>query len=522
MKKSLFFLIGIAVLTIPAFLLVLSNENQENTDTKISESPQVPHSTPDPEPIELTGTPADNYSPDQRELHCGSPDAKSNEYIKEFEVPTKCTQPSSIITDSDDNVWFVQSNTGNVAKFDPLTKEFTEYENDLWNLRQEVMLWGITYTDDNEIWFTDDVNDALWKFSIHDETYSKFDFPENGFDIFPQKISVVGDDFLINDFSGNQVVLIDHKDLDKESLNYSSISIQGGLFTSQAAVDSHGNIWFVIWKFQQEAILVKVNPNTDETEQFELPNSINAPSGLAIGPKNNIWIPDAAGNSFYKIIPDDKHVIEFITTKPAVWTYGNFSGLIKTPISRPYWNAFDSDGNMWFNQQTANRLAVFNPNTESLIEYDIPSKNPNWSDCGEMKDCGNSQSLGFTLSDDKVWFTEWVENNIGVLDSSKILPISLETQKEEIQIKQGELKEIHVTIKPQTDEKLEVLLTSNTSAESIKVETPSETIEVLGTEIEIPVTIFAENNAQKGSYKVLIGTQLQDVVVSSYITIKII
>ena len=37
------------------------------------------------------------------------------------------------------------------------------------------------------------------------------------------------------------------------------------------------------------------------------------------------------------------------------------------------------------------------------------------------------------VSDQKVWFTEWVENNIGVLDLSKKLPIDVKFDSEEIQ-----------------------------------------------------------------------------------------
>lgn len=60
--------------------------------------------------IEVTGTPADNYSPDERDQHCGQSDVKSNQYIKEFEIPTPCTQPLSIIVDSEDKIWLIQTN----------------------------------------------------------------------------------------------------------------------------------------------------------------------------------------------------------------------------------------------------------------------------------------------------------------------------------------------------------------------------------------------------------------------------
>ncbi|MBT8242677.1 MAG: lyase [Nitrosopumilus sp.] len=470
----------------------------------------------------ITGTPADKYSPDEREQHCGSSNAKTNQYIKEFKIPTPCTQPLSIIADSEGKIWFTQTNTGNIAMFDPTSEEFTEYPNDMWSLNSASMMWGIAFTDDNEIWFTDDKYGSMWRFSIPNEEYSKFEIKGKSGKSSPQKIGLYNDNFVINDFTGKQIVVLNHEKLDDGQYADSTLSVPDGFFTSQAVVDSDGYMWFIMWKYQKEVILVKTNSNTQEVEQFPLPTSIQAPNGVALGPLGSLWIADTAGNSFYKFNPEDEKVIEFVTSKPSVTTYGNASGLIKTPISRPYWNAFDSDGNMWFNQQTGNRLAVFNPSSESLIEYDIPSKNPSWSDCGDMIDCGLSQSFGFAFKGDEIWFTEWVENNIGVLDSSITIPISLETKNKIISIKQGQQKEILVTAVPELNQSIDLILTGNSNSELIKVNTKTESTNVRDQPIEIPVTIFVDENIHQGIYKILIGTQIPDVSVSTYVTVKVI
>jgi len=33
------------------------------------------------------------------------------------------------------------------------------------------------------------------------------------------------------------------------------------------------------------------------------------------------------------------------------------------------------------NEHNANRIGVFNPSSETLVEYTVPSRNPNWADC---------------------------------------------------------------------------------------------------------------------------------------------
>jgi len=510
-SKPIYFVITMAFLIILAVTLTILDESTEIQTENREESE-----------IKIIVTPADKYTPDEREQHCESSNAKSNQYIKEFKIPTPCTQPLSIIADSEGKIWFTETNTGNIAMFNPESEEFTEYQNDMWSLNSASMSWGIAYTEDNEIWFTDEKYGALWRFSIPEETYSKFEIQGKTKKSFPQKIGLYNDNFVINDFTGNQVVILNHEKLDKGQYTNSTLLVPEGFFTSQVVMDNEGNMWFIMWKYQKEIILVKTNSITQEVELYNLPNSIKTPNGVAFGPLGSMWIVDTAGNSFYKFNPEDKEVIEFVISKPSILTYGNATGIIKTPITRPYWNAFDSDGNMWFNQQTGNRLAMFDPNSESLIEYDIPSKNPSWSDCGDLTDCGLSQSFGFTFKDKQVWFTEWVENNIGVLDTSITIPISLEIENESISIKQGEQKEILVTVIPQTNQSIDLILSGNSNSELIKVSTKTESTNISEQALKIPVTISVDENIRKGTYKILLSTQIPDVSVSTYATIKVI
>ena len=66
------------------------------------------------------------YSDDESLQFCSANEqAMSNEYVKEYKIPTACTQPLAITVDHNGIVWFAQTNTGKVAKFDPLTDTFT-------------------------------------------------------------------------------------------------------------------------------------------------------------------------------------------------------------------------------------------------------------------------------------------------------------------------------------------------------------------------------------------------------------
>ena len=93
------------------------------------------------------------------------------------------------------------------------------------------------------------------------------------------------------------------------------------------------------------------------------------------------------------------------------------------------------------NEQTANRIGVFNPSSETLVEYTVPSRNPNWADCSDVDVglyCGVAQVFDFAVDGEKIWFTEWVENNIGVVDTSIPLHFSIDINTNQITLEKGQ------------------------------------------------------------------------------------
>ena len=100
-----------------------------------------------------TGSPLDSYSLEEQPQFCGtSESAKKNTYVQEFKIPTPCTQPLAITVDPYGSIWFAQTNTGGIAKFNPITQSFTEYENTIWPETGRSMMWGIDYSPDEAVY----------------------------------------------------------------------------------------------------------------------------------------------------------------------------------------------------------------------------------------------------------------------------------------------------------------------------------------------------------------------------------
>lgn len=490
-----------------------------------------------PSVVTITDTPMDNYPDVQRVQFCGSEDsAKSNHYIKEYKIPTPCTQPLAITSDPIGNLWFTQTNTGQVAKFDPKTEQFTEYENPRWPQGSRSMMWGIDYSPDASLWFTDEATDGIWKFSISDEKYERTDYPTSG-DSLPQRLSVEGSQIIVNDFTGSKLTFLD---IVQKTEGISFLNIPSPVENSVTAaftVDSNKDIWYTNWVFQGGGVLAKLDQTKmmdlgqNKTDLFDVidiytfPPGMNTPNGIASDDDGKIWIVDTSSNFFFSFEPETESFTKFITSAPQPSSYGNSSGIVKTPVSRPYWAVFDEDGKLVFNEQTANRIGIFDPVKESLVEYMVPSNNPNWADCEGIDDCGLAQIFDFTILGDNIWFTEWVENNIGVVNRSLPLYFDIESDKKKLTLKKGEQAQLNLLLIPNGGDSPDLSISSSTTAQFsdliIKHNAPN-TFKLNGDSPKtVEITISASENAVPDIHKILLSAQTDDLVVSQFVTVII-
>ena len=496
--------------------------------------------------LTLTGTPADNFPEEQRAQFCGSSNAKSTNYVKEFSIPTLCTNPLAVVTDYSGDVWFTQTNTGKLAKFDPITETFTEYDNPLWPPGGRSMMWGLDYAPDGNIWYTDESYDSIWKFSTLDEKYERLAYPSEG-NSLPQKLRIDGSQIIINDFTGNKLTFLDPNQ-SGDDVNYLSIpSPVDESVTADFAIDTDDNIWYTNWLFQQGGVLVKFNQNgyldsvansdekflplLDFIEIYQLPLELLTPNGAVVANDGTIWLADTTSSSFFNFDPLTEQFVQYVTADPLLSTYGNQTGIVKTPISRPYWVESDDQGRIVFNEQTANNISVMDPKSQSLIEYHIPSKNPYWGDCDPgtgitLSDCGVAQIFDFTVDGEKIWFTEWVENNIGVVDTSIPLPLEIQFESNSITLTPGNSQDFDFVVFSKSQQDLfDVSLILSSTHDFLSVDSIDSSPQIFQLDSDasslISTTIRASEDAIPGTYKVLLGAQLSDIAISKYVTVTI-
>ena len=448
--------------------------------------------------------------------------------------------------------------------FDPNSESFTEFENKDWPEGARSMIWGLDYSSDGSIWYTDPTFDSIWRFDITSAEYNRLEYPSSesltegvssytGQESMPQRLKVVGSDIFVNDFTGGKITMLDIAQGVDGEVVYTSIQSplpQG--YTGDFALDENDNLWYTNWVPDSDGALVKFNlPKYTETTQgsmdkevylqefiefYRFPNDLNTANGLSADSNGNIWIADTSSSYFFKFDSLTEEFTKYVTSTPSKPNYGNYSGVIKTPISRPYWTSIDSN-NLIFNEQTSNSIGIFNIEKESLIEYSIPSRNPGWADCafidsttGEQTRnnfCGVAQVFGFDIAGDKIWFSEWAENKIGVIDTSKSLPISVDVDTNVISLKKGEKSTFNLTLTYSnllgfTQDEIEIISSNTAPYQSFPyISTSVERNEGQSNQETVQITVFANEKSLPGEYKLLIGGQTDEIVVSKYIDVVI-
>ena len=500
------------------------------------------------------------YSSDEVSRFCSTNEqALSNEYVKEYKIPTTCTQPLAITVDHNGIVWFAQTNTGMVAKFDPVTEVFTEYHNQVWENVEKIfitsainnnaepsklrsMIWGMDYFPDGTVWFTDEATDAIWKFSIDAESYDIISYSQidENKSSLPQKLVIDGSKIIINDFTGGRLSFLDYAQ-DREGLRHYSIpSVVPDAVTSDFAIDSEKGVWYTNWVPSGQGILVKFDyPGyefqvtqgevtqglllQDFIEWYNFPVGLTTPNGVTVGPDQKVWLANTSSNYFFSFDPKTEEFTKYVTSIPTIDSYGNFG---KNPVSNPYWIEHH-DGSIIMNEHNANRIGVFNPSSETLVEYTVPSRNPNWADCEGIDYCGVAQVFDFAVDGKKIWFTEWVENNIGVVDTSISPPFSIDINVNQITLEKGQTSEIPLKVtKASSWNGMSIDASVNHSSTStfsdIIIKPELNNFSLSDTSTTISVQISVSEHALSGTHKVLLGAYTDDIAVSQFITVTIV
>jgi len=378
---------------------------------------------------------------------CSRSEAVRNDYVAEFKIPIDCSLPVGIAADTEGKIWFASTRPGSIVMFDPITMDYQEFRIPEWPRGEASsggsQVWRLRFDGEGNLWFTDEKQNAIWRFFPSSEKFEKYQVPqktESFSTTYPVDI-----DF---DKSGNPYFVgIRSKELwtadksllqDNTSAGISSVSIPTDGFQGispslisigSLAVDKTKNaVWLSMLAYNIKGQLLKYDIETQEFSVYDLPENLKSPLGLLLDETGNLWVTNHGTSIFFKFDTDAGEFTQYTTSPISSRVFG---GKQVDAYTLPYWIASDSDGSIWFNEHIGNKIGKFDPSRETLTEYWIPTQNPKYSQCTDNlpeSECGIANALQFTVDPSgNAWFTEWTENKIGVVSADKPIPIDIKT-----------------------------------------------------------------------------------------------
>ncbi len=394
----------------------------------------------------------------QKQQFCGlDAKANSNNYVSEHVLPSQCELPLGIAVDKD-RVWYVSTKQGTLGSYSLTDGKFQEFLIPSWPARdspapgQFSMVFATKIDSTGNIWFTDDKANILWRFNKASGTFDFFKTPAVGpisFD-FDSK----GNIYLV----GVRSVSIFFGDISKmkpgTADGFKEIKLPLGGFSGidtfrvasgSLAVDKERNVvWATLLAFQIKGQILKYDVAGNKTTAIDLPSELTSPVGTVLDKQGNLWITDHDTSTFFVLNGSNQNITRYVTSLPSPKIFGG--AVPQNAVSLPYWMQRDSNGNIWFNEHAANRISKFDPKTQTLTEYWIPTQDSKWGNCPpDAQTCGIANAIQFSIGpQNQLWFTEWSENKIGTIKTDAPVPISVSVPNNDISIKRGDSTQIKV------------------------------------------------------------------------------
>ena len=281
------------------------------------------------------------------------------------------------------------------------------------------------------IWISDSSSPRIWKFSIEDEEFTKFEFDGQA------SITLAIDNdgkIWFTDIPEGRIGFVDPSSGNSEIVEFPDIiPVIDRNFPITLAVDNENGIWATI---ANKNVLVRYDQMSKTFEQFKLPTKDSGPFAVEIGPKGKAWFTQQTAGQIGFLDPTTGEIKEFAPNPPLatpetitfdeegnLWIAEHQEGggitkynpllnsfeRIKSPDDAAFPNSaiFGKFENVWFAMHTVDKIAAYNPQTGRLIEVQIPTAE-SW--------------VQFTTSDDKdnIWFVEQKPSKLAVLKLTEV------------------------------------------------------------------------------------------------------
>ena len=281
------------------------------------------------------------------------------------------------------------------------------------------------------IWITDSAEPRLWKFSIADEEFTKYEF--DGQASITLKIDNDGKVWF-TDIPEGRIGYVNPDSGESDIVEFPDIiPVIDRNYAITLDVDNDNGVWATI---ANKNVLVRYDQDTKEFDVHKLPTKDSGPFAVAIDESGKVWFTQQTTGQVGFLEPESGEIKEFAPEPPLATpetitfdTDGNLwiaehqegGGItkynpllnsferIKSPDNAAFPNSaiFDRYENVWFALHTVDKIAAYDPHRGNVIEVPIPTAE-SW--------------VQFTTSDDKsnIWFVEQKPAKLSMLKITEV------------------------------------------------------------------------------------------------------
>jgi len=352
-------------------------------------------------------------------------------YIKEYSLPNG-TWPNAILVDKNGIVWTLGSKLHMLFKFDPKKESIISSYPIIANSTDErpkssLMSWTMVQDNGGFIWFSRLGQSAIWRFDPINEKFIMF---HSSAPAFQMKLDRETGNIWFVTLASNTVGIIQKNN---ESNQYKITEFNMGNASSPTNLfikNNHG------WLSQFP--IASTNNSTGDVMEFytnqdkgifhisekKVLYHVYEPTDVFYDENNSLWFTEHGTSTISEYKTDSLDLSRFPTSSNKYHS-----------STLPLWIRQSLDGKgLWFNEHGGNRIGFFDKENITLTEYEIPSR-PHDGDI--------VYPLNISLDptdNNKIWFSEWNTDKIGVLDRSIPLPFDIHSDVRKIILQENNIK----------------------------------------------------------------------------------
>jgi len=366
-------------------------------------------------------------------------------YIKEYSMPNG-TWPNGILVDKNGIVWTVGTkshtllsfdpNQGRVIAFYPIPQESQKNATRTNSVQNGVsMAWALVQDKNGSIWFSQaDSPNPLWRFDPSTKKFESIRMVSEA--PYQMRIDQNTGNIWFTTFTDNKLGVIQKIEKNQSSGNrnnenssqYKVSEFNLGNESFPSGLYLKGDSVWVTQSLNNKLVQFKVITGANgkvvkvvKTLEIPSPTSpsdqilFDSPYDLVVL-RNNLWVTEHDANFITAYNMGSKSATKFAdSSNPHQY------------VTLPFWLREGAGGGLWFNEHYGNRMAFFNTTGLTLIEYEIPTRDPN---LGYI-----SNALNFAVdptNNKNVWFSEYNHDKIGLVKSSVSIPFNIHSSVKKV------------------------------------------------------------------------------------------